>query len=368
MTTDPDALEDEEKSPRSTAANAVIASADSARASRAGKAGGMPPVQEPPDALVQRFVKRGQDFLFPDGALAFTDQGERLTTPSENSEVVRTLIAIAQDRGWQEIAVSGTERFRTEASSQAVMQGIAVRGYEPDEKFRERIARSDRSERETEEEAVIAGAEPDASRRPDRRPIRGTLREHGRAPYQHEPGKPMSYYATIETPRGTQEVWGVDLERALRESVSQPQVGDEVVLRTAQQVPVTVRTVETNESGESVEAPKVVNRNRWSVEKASFVEERQRAAQAMRDPTSDPREVLKTQPELVGAYVALRAAEEIAKKRISNPEDQQRFVTLVRAEVNERISLGERAPELRTRVREPKRTRERDSKDRGIGD
>lgn len=345
MTTEAASLDEDGESRRSTTANEVVASeTDGARASRAGNAGGAPPAQEPPEALVQRFVKRGPDYLFPDGALAFTDRGERLTTPSENSEVVRTLIAIAQDRGWQEIAVSGTERFRAEASSQAVMQGIVVRGYDPDEKSRERAVRSDRSDRGTDDELGVPVAEPEparTARRADRRPIRGTLREHGRAPYRHEPGKPTSYYAMIETPRGPREVWGVDLERALRESVSQPKVGDEVVLRTAQQVAVTVRTLETNEAGESVEAPKVVNRNRWSVEKASFVEERQRAAEAMRDPTSDPREVLKTQPELAGAYLAMRGAEEIARERITRPEDQARFVDRVRTAVADGIQRGE---------------------------
>ena len=86
MTTDPTQGEEDGESRRSTATNEVVA-ADAGRSpgSRTGKPGGAPPNPEPPDALVQRFVKRGQDYLFPDGALAFTDRGERLTTPPRSS-------------------------------------------------------------------------------------------------------------------------------------------------------------------------------------------------------------------------------------------------------------------------------------------
>ena len=48
-----------------------------------------------PDHIRKRFVQVGHRYHFPDGAHAFTDRGARLVTPSENTEVVKSLIAIA---------------------------------------------------------------------------------------------------------------------------------------------------------------------------------------------------------------------------------------------------------------------------------
>src|SRR5213082_296093 len=40
-----------------------------------------------PESVRNRFVQDGHRFYFPDGAPAFKDQGRRLTTPSENTQV-----------------------------------------------------------------------------------------------------------------------------------------------------------------------------------------------------------------------------------------------------------------------------------------
>ena len=45
-----------------------------------------------PDHIRKRFVQVGHRYYFPDGAHAFTDRGTRLVTPSENTEVVKSLI------------------------------------------------------------------------------------------------------------------------------------------------------------------------------------------------------------------------------------------------------------------------------------
>jgi hypothetical protein len=40
------------------------------------------------------------------------------------------------------------------------------------------------------------------------------------APYHHDPHEAISYFVKIETPRGDCSIWGVDLERALKESLT----------------------------------------------------------------------------------------------------------------------------------------------------
>src|SRR6266850_2540818 len=67
-----------------------------------------------PQAVRERFVQVRNHYYFPDGTRAFTDRGNRLTTPSENTEVIRSLVGIAQARGWHDLNVRGTERFRRE--------------------------------------------------------------------------------------------------------------------------------------------------------------------------------------------------------------------------------------------------------------
>jgi hypothetical protein len=86
-----------------------------------------------PQSVRDRFVQDGHRFFFPDGAPAFKDLGRRLTTASENTQVVHSLIQIANSRGWTEVTVTGTERFRQEAWRQARLAGLGVRGYRPSE-------------------------------------------------------------------------------------------------------------------------------------------------------------------------------------------------------------------------------------------
>src|SRR5271156_1800097 len=86
-----------------------------------------------PEEIAKRFVQVKNKYYFPDGARAFTDRGNRITTYSENTEVVRSLIDIAKARSWQEITVRGTERFRKEVWIAASLAGLQVRGYKPTE-------------------------------------------------------------------------------------------------------------------------------------------------------------------------------------------------------------------------------------------
>jgi len=74
-------------------------------------------------------VQDGHRFYFPDGYEAFKDRGQRLTTASENSKVIASLIEIANSRGWSEVTVSGTESFPREAWRQARLSGLDVRGW-----------------------------------------------------------------------------------------------------------------------------------------------------------------------------------------------------------------------------------------------
>ena len=366
--------------PRDSSDRGAPAAGDSAAEKR--EAGDATPEQRRhiPEHIRKRFVQVGRHYHFPDGTRAFTDRGGRLTTPSENTEVIRSLVTIAQARGWTEITVRGTERFRKDAWTAARLAGLEVRGYRPTEFEQERVARllargrggvaPEQSEslptsRGSHESTVgVPGhgtRNETQSARPRRRDdlLTGTLVEHGRATYRHDPKEPMSYFVKIDTPRGDRTIWGVDLERALRESLTRPAVGEEVGLRAVREDTVTVRAPERDAEGKVIaEKDLRVHRNRWIVEKRAFFAERAQAARTLRDRSIDPKQAVKRHPELVGTYLQVRAAE-LAARRFRDAQDRERFVSQVRSALADGVARGEPLSPVRLRQRTAERASER---------
>jgi hypothetical protein len=318
-----------------------------------------------PEEVRRRFVQVGPKYFFPDGARAFTDRGHRLTTPSENTEVIKSLVTIAHARGWNEITVNGTERFRRDAWHEARLLGLEVRGYKPTDVESERLVRelARREERESStrghsrDRRGIGGAktrkkEASVAQEPERQNrgtlITGRLLEHGRDTYKHEPSEPLSYFVKLETARGERTVWGVDLERALKESLTKPGVGEEVGLRAVREEPVTVKARRQDAHGLHNVA---THRNRWIIEKRGFFETRAEAANVLRDPQVDAKEAVRRHPELASTYFHLKAAEEVASKRIRDPEDQRKFVALVRTAIADSVERGEPLQPMRLKER-----------------
>jgi len=330
-----------------------------------------------PQAVRDRFIQDGRRYYFPDGAPAFKDLGKRLTTQSENTEVVHSLIEIADARGWSEITVSGTERFRREAWRQARLAGLEVRGYKPTSVEQAQLIRAlaGRAQGQQSELHLVSEAEApsDASRasspaaeassnaaravapvKPPVERIVGKLLDHGQDTYRHDPHEEASYFVRVETQSGKREIWGLDLERAMSKSLTQPQIGEEVTLQRTGREPVTVKRHERSSDGRVVASQEVKTfRNRWIIERSDFFERRAAAAGVLRDPAIAPQQGMRTHPELAGTYLNLRAAE-IAARTMRDAADQQRFVTLVRNAMADQIERGEPL--------QPVRLRERDSR------
>jgi len=331
-----------------------------------------------PEAVRNRFIQDGNRFFFPDGAPAFKDHGRRLTTSSENTQVVHSLIEIAHSRGWTEITVTGTERFRQEAWRQARMAGLAVRGYRPSEAEHVQLIRGLAGNRSRSSERVDSiSTDPPASapreastRAPDaqrgdgiRERIAGKLLDHGRDSYRHDANEGPSYFVRLQTRDGTREIWGKDIERAVARSLTQPQVGDNVVLQRTGRDAVTVKRQDRGADGQLRAKEVEVFRNRWVLETQTFFDERAAAAQVVRDGTVEPREAVRQHPGLAGTYLNLRAAE-LASRVLRDPQDQRRFVAQVRSALADDIERGEplqpvrlRQRAQRTLVEEPERVR-----------
>jgi hypothetical protein len=332
-----------------------------------------------PDHVRRRFIQVGRKYHFPDGARAFTDRGLRLTTPSENAEVIRSLIAIAQARGWSQITVRGSDRFRREAWFAARLIGLDVRGYRPTEVEQACLARTiaGRTAGSEDIKGSTSGRDPPRTgrgaaasikrNRATQERLTGRLIEHERATFRHDPKEPMSYYVKLETSRGERVIWGVDLERALKEAITKPQVGDVVELRSPNSERVTVRATARNREGKVVgETAVEAQRNRWVVEKPEFFSNREKVADAVSDANVNARGAVRAHPELIGTYLQIRAAELAAKKKISDPQDQRAFVSEVRSTLAESIRHGAPIPRMKMRVKAPSRAtaKSRDERDR----
>ena len=324
-----------------------------------------------PGSVRDRFTQDGHRFYFADGSLAFRDHGRKLTTPSENTEVIHSLVEIARTRGWHEITVGGTERFRQEAWRQGRLAGLEVRGYRPSEAERASVIRS--ISRQTEasraempspspstpaEAGLQSGAESASTRagdggRPPEALIIGRLLDHGPESYRFDPHQEPSYFVRIQTPDGKREIWGKDLERALTKSLTQPKIGDEIALRRTGADSVTVKRRERNADGQVLTEKELdTHRNRWVIEKREFLQARAMAAQVLRNPTIEPRRAVKQYPELAGTYLNLQAAQ-IAARTLRDPQDRKRFVALVRQAMADSVARGEPLQPVRLRERAP---------------
>jgi Large polyvalent protein-associated domain 7 len=372
-----------------------------------------------PDRILERYYRIGAKYYLDNGELAFTHRADKLTTPSENSEIVRDLVEIARHNGMHDITVTGTERFRREAWAAATRLGMDVRGYEPtlhDEKQLVRaMAREDAARGGGRDEA--RGAAPDSDGSPgaaaraappaagssarddidppppsagpaagnprrvadggvarneasteraagDRRAVSegrtyaGELLDHGPEHYQRNPREDMSYYVQVGTAQGAIDLWGLDLKRALAQAASRPKIGDRVVVRQTGQRDVTVRTREFDEAGRFLgEHDKDTHRNRWSIEKEEFVRERARLAAVLRDERVSAERGARAHPQLLGSYFIIKQAEEFAKERFRTREERQRFVDYTRERLAQIIERGEALPTTQIRSRQPERTR-----------
>ena len=154
-----------------------------------------------------------------------------------------------------------------------------------------------------------ASSRPEASHGSSRERIVGKLLDHGRDAYRHDPKEDPSYFVRLQTRDGPREIWGKDIERAVAKSLTQPQVGDEVILQRSGRDAVTVQRRARDSEGQLKEKAVEVYRNRWVIEKREFFEQRAAAAQVVRDEAIGPREAVRQHPELAGTYLNLRAAE-----------------------------------------------------------
>jgi putative DNA primase/helicase len=323
-----------------------------------------------PSELEHRFVRVDDRYYFPDRTLAFVDAGSRLTAASENPEVIRTLVALAQARGWAALRVSGSETFKQRVWAEAARQHLAVRGYSPSEVEQALLAR-EQAGREAAAKPVAAeqggtregvdstgrhaAGKPNASQRDQSAPaiLFGRYLEAGEAPYRFRDGAPRSPFLRLATEQGERVLWGVDFPRALREADTAPAPGDRIGVQSlgsrAVTIPVAVKAANGTVTGKQ---ERTAHRNLWRVEKETFFTRHAQAAAALRDPAAAPEAIVQAHPELAGALAWTHLAKELAAQRIADAQDRERFVRLVREGLASLVARAHaiRAPQLRSRA------------------
>jgi len=210
----------------------------------------------------------------------------------------------------------------------------------------------------------------DPSRRRGQDLVIGRLQDFGRAPYQFRSGESESYFVKLLTRRGEKMLWGKDLERALSNSATQPERGDQVGARRSGRDAVTIVAKERDAEGRVVrQSEQLAHRQRWVVEKVQFFAERSRLAQRVRDEQADLRETVRTHPELASTFISLQGAKDLAERRIADPRDRERFLNLVREAMARSIHRGEPLPSVRlnTPARSANRTSQSSEAQRSKG-
>jgi hypothetical protein len=284
-----------------------------------------------PASVAARYLQVEDKFYSHDKKLAFIDSGAKLRAESNGIDVVRSLVEIAEARGWESVNVTGTKDFRRQVWREAAQRGIEVRGYEPTEIERAGLRRAEASRtpneiaeaartqapgRTFDSEGVSQKAPPPAT---GREVYEGVLMAYGPEDYKFEPGKP-SYQVRVSTGKQIVPLWGIGLGPALAESGAT--LGDRVVIERLGREAVNVNGAQAQ-------------RGVWTIQKVS--PEKEAPAAEMKAPTK--------QPDPPAVQATMRAAELFADERIERPEDRQRFLDMLRKTLDAAKARGETIPE-----------------------
>lgn len=340
-----------------------------------------------PKEIEDAYLRVGNKFHYTDKPKlqAFEDKGERLETKSNSEKIAADLVAIANARGWDSIKVRGSEEFRQKVWLEASLQGMAVKGYKPteadrallekrerestsnailrDDSVQKRLAPSvdigkgatDREQGSTSAErssattgmnkpaqstsadrATPAEREAPAPAKHERGELAGVLLEHGKAKFNFDKDEKSNYYVKYRDDKGAEQItWGVGLEKAMKESKAD--IGQRVELKNLGPEPVVVLANVRDASGNVIGKKEIeTHRNKWEVK-----------AEAFRN--QDPKEVVKAHPDLVNAYAVMRAGEIVAAQKFQAPDDQKKFVEMMKESVAKSIEQNRAMPEVRIR-------------------
>lgn len=246
-----------------------------------------------PDALLMRMTHAQQQdgtvLYSVDDRPAFYDHGSHLTMApdaSKQNEAVLAALLTASAHYQGRITLTGSEEFKARAISLIARYDLKVSMKSAtqqamlDDARRALHARSDRIDvapADTAPQADAPDKNPQTASAPTapgtaeenlpaavpRGQYTGVLTQHGAAPYQHRENASTSYYVTLETNKGLETIWGVELEKAVKEFNCR--TGQMVNLNYKGKEQILIRVKEQDASGKEVIREKQVHRNNWEM-------------------------------------------------------------------------------------------------------
>lgn len=304
-----------------------------------------------PERLASRYLRVKNQYYFQDKTLAFEDGGKKLKVETENITVIRDAIAIAEDRNWQTIKISGSDNFKQQVWREASLKGLEVVGYKPTQL---EVAELEKAKAALQAKQQVAGAQRDRDGM-----ITGTLLDHGPDHYKHDPKQGKSYFVKLEVDGKEVTKWGADFKRAFKESHSKPEIGDKIIMESVGQQNVNIGTTERDADGKEVEGKKSVKKNTWRVEREDYQAALEVQAQAIRTGREIESNVIRQMPQVAEAITAAKLGEKIAEQAhqsgtIKSEDEKEALVFLIREGLASALEKGKTisAPEVREQGRQ----------------
>jgi putative DNA primase/helicase len=266
--------------------------------------------------------------------LAFTDKGKRIQTKLTNKYIVRSIIDIAEFKGWTELAVKGSNTFKQMVWIEATARGLNTIGYTP---TMADLAALKVLSAKVSNEVSNAKEKENTDTPNDKADLKSTLVAHGEAPYKHDPDNSASYYATLDREGVRTTLWGIGIKDAITNVGAE--VGDFIHIERTGKKEVTVNAP-VKENGKIVGTkPITTHRNDWVVTTEKTLEQ----AHAIK--TKSPEELVESHPELVNEIAVVEIAKKYSSEKL--PEKYQRpFVEKVKTRVAKKVSEGKGVGEI----------------------
>jgi hypothetical protein len=310
-----------------------------------------------PLSVSTRYLRIKNKYYFQDKTVAFEDCGTVLKIDTENREVIRDALLIAETRGWQRLGVSGSQSFKRQVWREASLKGMRVSGYTPTpvevSELKQTLTPS-AMQMSVAKEFASNTKSPFEKKQPTEL-LRGILVAHGADHYQHDPKQRLSYFVRLAVTGTEVTRWGVDFQRAFNESRSKPQLGDTVILRNEGRQALEITANSCDEKGNLVNhEKKSAKKNTWRVEKADYHDTLQEQAEALRVGKDIGHKLLEQMPQLAAALAVAKLGEKIAKQAkdsgaLRSQDEVDTLVALIREGLAAALKNGKhiKTPELR---------------------
>lgn len=92
-------------------------------------------------SIVEKGGSRVYSYSNDPDKVAFTEKEDKLVANDKNPALIKSMIEVAESKGWENITVKGDKEFKQAVWLEAKARGLEVKGYEPTEQDERKLAR-----------------------------------------------------------------------------------------------------------------------------------------------------------------------------------------------------------------------------------